>query len=394
MTNKPVAWLRSKTRARLPGRTLRLRLTLVYSGLFLLCGAVLLTVTYVLFERATDVSNGKGPPIQFPVRQLHNPALIRQAGLSRAADLHQLLVDSGVALAVLAVVALLLGWFVAGRVLRPLRTITATARRISASNLGERLNLGGPNDELKELGDTFDELLGRLQRSWESQRQFISNVSHELRSPLTRLRLQAEIAATDSEATVGSLQAGYTAVIAAAQQQEELIAALLSLARGQRGLGRKETFDLAPIAYGALQAQRQQAEGRGLHVSTAFKPATVGGDHRLIAQLICNLVDNAIAHNTVGGEVHLATATEAGHALIVVSNDGVVIPTTELRRLFRPFERLEPGRRHHKTGHGLGLSIVDAIATAHGAVITARSRPEGGLAVEVAFPGAPVQSLG
>jgi signal transduction histidine kinase len=388
MTSRTRAWLRPKARAHLPGRTLRVRLTLVYGGLFLLCGVVLLAVTYVLFDRATDVTKGEGPPVQYPAGRLHAPGLIKRAAVSQAADLHQLLVSSAIALAIIAVVALVLGWFVAGRMLRPLRTITVTARRISASNLGERLNLSGPNDELKELGDTFDELLGRLQRSWESQRQFISNVSHELRSPLTRLRLQAELAATDNEATVESLQAGYTAVVAAAQQQEELIAALLSLARGQRGLERKETFDLAPIAHHVLHAERQQAERRGLHVSTEIKPAIVGGDHRLVEQLIRNLVENAILHNTVGGEVHLATATEAGQAVIAVSNDGPVIPSTDLGRLFRPFERLEPGRRHHKTGHGLGLSIVDAIATAHGAVITARSRLGGGLSVEVTFPGA------
>lgn len=397
MTSRFVAWLRPKVGIHLPGRTLRVRLTLVYCGLFLLCGTVLLAVTYVLFDRATAGPQDGRPSSQLPVPRFDHRASKQGAEairtVTRTADLHQLLVSSTIALTILAAVALLLGWVVAGRMLRPLRTITATARRISASNLHERLSLSGPNDELKELGDTFDDLLGRLQRSWDSQRQFISNVSHELRSPVTRLRLQAEIAATDGKATVESLQTGYTAVIAAAQQQEELIAALLSLARGQRGLDHSETFDLAPIAHRVLDAQRQQAEERALHINTNINTAIVGGDSRLIEQLIRNLLDNAILHNTAGGELHIATATEAGNGVLVVFNDGPIIPTTELERLFRPFERLEPGRRHNNNGHGLGLSIVDSIATAHGATIGAHSRPEGGLSVEITFPRATSTAL-
>jgi signal transduction histidine kinase len=386
MTNSLLSRLRSRVAAHPASRTLRVRLTLVYGGLFLVCGVVLLAITYVLFEQATDVSEGKGPPVQYPVEQRPDQALRRGAELTRAAVLHHLLVDSAIALAIVTVIALGLGWIVAGRILRPLRTITAAARRISASNLHERLSLSGPNDELKELGDTFDDLLARLQRSWDSQRQFISNVSHELRSPVTRLRLQAEIAATDSDATVASLQTGYAAVIAAAQHQEELIAALLSLAKGQRGLDHTETVDLAPIARDILHAQRPHAERRRLRITTDITPAIVDGDPRLVEQLIRNLVDNAILHNIDGGAIQLTTATNADLGVIAVASDGPTIPTTELDRLFRPFERLEPGRRHHKTGHGLGLSIVEAIATAHGAVITARARPAGGLCIEVAFP--------
>jgi signal transduction histidine kinase len=277
--------------------------------------------------------------------------------------------------------------------LRPVRTITATARRISASNLHERLDLSGPDDELKELGDTFDQLLERLERSWDSQRQFVANVSHELRSPLTRLRLHADIAATDPEATVESLQSGYQEVIAATREQEEVIAALLSLAKGQRGLDHTETIDLAAITHDVLLAELQQAEYRQVHIEADIQPAAVSGDTRLIGQLIQNLVGNAILHNIVGGDIHVATATREGEAVLAVSNDGPSIPTSELERLFRPFERLEQGRRHHQSGHGLGLSIVEAVATAHGAVITARSRPQGGLSIEITFPqanGAPI----
>ena len=386
MTNGPAFSLRAKARIHLSGGTVRVRLTLVYGGLFLVCGAVLLAVTYVLFERLTNISKGEGPPIQYPVRRFPDSTLLKGAGASRAAVLHQLLVSSSIALAVLAVVALALGWYVAGRMLRPLRTITATARRISATNLDERLSLPGPKDELKELGDTIDELLGRLQRSWSSQRQFVANVSHELRSPLTRLRLQADLATTDPEATVESLQAGYQTVIATTQQQEELIAALLPLAKGQRGVDQKEPVDLCSIAQDVLRAQRPFAERCGLRITGDISPATISGDPRLINQLVSNLLDNAIVHNTPGGMIDLATTTEAGNGVVSVSNDGPMIPPTELERLFRPFERLEPGRRHHKNGQGLGLSIVDAIADAHGASITSRSRPQGGLSIEVTFP--------
>lgn len=401
MTARALAWLRFKPIVRLPGRTVRIRLTLVYGGLFLVSGAALLAVTYVLFERATGTENAakmipEGHPVGHVIPGLPSTTLTPKVvpigpkalgeQIKRASDLHQLLINSAIALAIVTVVALVLGWFVAGRILRPLRTMTSAARRISASNLHERLDLHGPNDELKELGDTFDELLNRLQRSWDSQRQFVANVSHELRSPLTRLRLQADIAATDPEATVESLRSGYQAVIAATQQQEELIAALLHLARGQRGLDHQETVDLASIAVDVLHAQRQQTEQHEVHVTTDISPAAVGGDRLLIEQLVRNLFENAILHNAPGGEIHVTTAAHDRQAVLTVSNDGPVIPPTEVERLFRPFERLEPGRRHHKTGHGLGLSIVEAIATAHGATITARSRPQGGLSIDIAFP--------
>jgi signal transduction histidine kinase len=373
----------------------RIRLTLLSGGLFLFTGAALLTCTYLLVQWSTAIRNTS---LKTALKSLPGsphkevaPASATTASVQHAVDLHHLLIDSEVALGLLAVLAVLLGWFVAGRMLRPLRIITATARRISAGNLHERLSLNGPNDEIKELGDTFDELLGRLQRSWDTQRQFISNVSHELRSPLTRLRLQAELMATDGEATVATLQAGYAAVIAAAQRQEELIAALLSLARGQHGLAYKDAVDLAPIARAVLRAESQQAEQRTLHINTEIEPAVVSGDPGLLEQLIRNLIDNAINHNTSGGEVHFATTTNDGNAVVSVSNDGPLIPPTQLDRLFRPFERLEPGRRHHKNGHGLGLSIVQAIATAHGAIITPCCRPEGGLCVEITFP--PIMDL-
>lgn len=402
MTTGPRSQRHARARIHLPARTVRLRLTLVYGGLFLVSGAALLAVTYVLFERATTVGGSAsvrvdaGHPVSGTILSLPTnslPPKVVSLGpkalgeqIKRSSDLHQLLVNSAVALAVVTVVALVLGWFVAGRILRPLRTMTATARRISATSLHERLDLHGPDDELKELGDTFDELLGRLERSWESQRQFVANVSHELRSPLTRLRLQADLVATDPEATVESLQAGYRAIADATEQQEELIAALLSFAKGQRGLDRHETLNLGTMVHDVLEAQCPQADQRHLRIETDLKPAMVDGDPRLIEQLVQNLVDNAIVHNIVGGHIHVATMSLGDAAVLAITNDGPIIPRTELERLFRPFERLEAGRLHRETGHGMGLAIVEAIATAHDAAITADSRPQGGLSIEIAFP--------
>ena len=263
---------------RLPRRTVRLRLTLLYGGLFLLSGAILLAVTYVLVVSATDgvifrgqngsqgfisgphngtAANGGGQPPELQTsgrgsggltpNQLQAQArkLEAQAAHQHAAELHQLLIQSGLALTGMAVLSIGLGWLVAGRVLRPLRTITAAAREISATNLHERLALGGPDDELKELGNTFDGLLARLEASFSAQRQFVANASHELRTPLARQRILSQVALADPDATAETLRAAHERVLAAGAQQEQLIEALLTLARGQAGLGTREPFDLA-----------------------------------------------------------------------------------------------------------------------------------------------------
>lgn len=331
------------------GRSLRIRLTLVYCGLFLLCGVILLGITYLLFEQVTaPVAKGGSPTNQYPLGQHPDPGLGNGSGLTRDAVLQHLLADSAIALGIVTVIALVLGWFVAGRILRPLRTITATVRRISATNLHETLALGGTNDELKELGDTFDELLERLQRSWELQRQFIANVSHELRSLVTRPRLQAEIAATNSHATVESLQAGYSTIVDTAQAQEGLIAALLTLAKGQRGLDHAHSVDLASLARHILDKQQASAQPRGLYLTTDISPATVDGDSRLVEQLIGNLIDNAVIHNIDGGDIHLSTTTDVGRGILVVeatieaafwrhpSPSGVIPPLSRCQSHRRP----------------------------------------------------------
>jgi len=320
----PRGWLR------LPRRTVRLRLTLVYGCLFLLSGAALLAITYLLVSRSLPTGPVTGQAAASPLLtpggvssgQVFVQARAGSCGLftgplgtpaqvaararqclsqQRALELNQLLTESGIALAIMTVVSIGLGWLVAGRVLRKLRTITAAARSISASSLHARLTMAGPDDELKELGDTFDGLLARLEAAFGAQRQFVANASHELRTPLARQRTLIEVALADPEPSVAALQDVCTRVLATGEQQERLIEALLTLARSQRGLDRREPIDLAAIAGEVLEARRPEAELRGLTVVTTLEPAPALGDARLTERLAANLVDNAMRHNVAHG---------------------------------------------------------------------------------------------
>ncbi len=320
--------------------------------------------------------------VQYQVRKLH-----MLATQQHSAELHQLLIMSGIALAIMAVASMGLGWLIAGRVLRPLHKITSAAREISASNLHERLALEGPDDELTELGDTIDGLLSRLESSFQSQRQFVANASHELRTPLTVERALLEVALADPDGNYGSLRAACERVLTSSEEQERLIEALLTLASSERGLERREPLDLGALTNEALGARRAEIERRGLSLSATIVSAPSLGDPRLIGRLVANLLDNALRHNVAGGHVEVMTDTRAGHAVLSVSSSGPAVPPEEVQRLFQPFRRLAPDRAGHREGHGLGLSIVRAIATAHGASVTASARTEGGLAVEVSFPG-------
>jgi signal transduction histidine kinase len=382
----------------LPRRTARLRLTALYCGLFLACGAVLLAVTYVLAERAIDPANlsglsrlkiplgafsaGAGP---FTAGRLHLLEVTLGKAIA-ATDLRQVLIQAPVALAIVTLIALVLGWVAAGRVLRPLATITAAARRISASSLNERLNLNGPDDELKALGDTLDDLFTRLEASFEAQRHFVANASHELRTPLTRERAMLQVALDDPGTTTGMWRDTAREVLASNAGQEGLIEALLTLASSQGGPGQREPVDLAAVTGEALLARRPEAGLLGLHVAAATEPADLDGDPLLIERLVANLIDNAIRHNIAGGRVEIAAGTKGGRAVLSVTNTGPVIAPAEVGRLFQPFQRLGAPRTHDQGGHGLGLSIVRAIATAHGATITARAGHGGGLAIDVTFP--------
>ena len=383
---------------RLPRRTARLRLTLLAGALFLLSGATLVAVTYLLFDHTGSGQSMHGSPSgpspsgssssqsSDSITQAHQSIAQSAATVQRASDIHHLLVDFGIALGIVAVLAVLLGWFFAGRMLRPVRTITATARRISASNLKERLSLDDADEEFKQLGDTLDDLFARLDAAFEAQQHFVANASHELRTPLTAERTLLQVALDDPHTTNATWRSTAEEVLASSDEQERLIEALLTLASSEGGLDHRERIDLAVICDDVLQRPGLDVDTHGLHVETAICSAPLDGDPRLIERLVANLLDNAIGHNVTGGHVELATTvTDRGNAVLTVTNTGAAIPPAEINRLFQPFQRLDSHRTHHKDGHGLGLSIVRAVATAHGAAITAHPRPEGGLSIEVTF---------
>jgi signal transduction histidine kinase len=317
------------------------------------------------------------------VHQVEQAGLVQAA--QRASDSHQLLVDSGIALAAVSLLAVLAGWLVAGRMLRPIRTITRAARRISSTSLHERLSLDGPHDELKELGDTLDELFARLEAAFEAQRRFVANASHELRTPLTRERALVQVSLGDPSTSDVWRSTGQE-LLTSNREQETLIDALLTLASSESGLDLYEHTDLADICRNVLPRPGPNADRLGLHIETATGPAPLEGDPRLLERLIANLVDNGISHNIADGHVQITTETLDGKAVLTVTNTGPTIPPDEVDRLFQPFQRLDARRANHKNGHGLGLSIVRAIATAHHATIASQARAEGGLSVTVSFP--------
>ena len=406
-------------RVRLPRRTVRLKLTVLYGALFLACGTALLAVTYFLVaqhlptalvgkdlitsqqQKQTAIDHaasggevcfeqtaGSEQPGPLPGAALPANGCAALLSAARSDELRQLITDSAIALAIMAAASTGLGWVVAGRVLQPLRTITTAARRISASNLYQRLALDGPDDELTDLGKTFNSLLARLEGSFTAQRQFVANASHELRTPLARQRTLVEVALRDPDPTVGSLQHTMRRVLATGEEQERLIEALLTLARSQRGLDRREVLDLAAVTAAALAATGPDAESRRVRVNASLGPAPALGDQRLAERLAANLVDNAVRHNVPGGWVEVTTGIRSGRSVLSVSNTGPVIPPEQLETLFQPFGRLEAARTS-RDGLGLGLSIVIAIADAHDADLRARPLPGGGLEVEIHFPPVP-----
>lgn len=376
---------------RLLRRTVRLRLTLLVGCLLLLSGAALLGITYLLAASefptrfATHGTLG-GLPDNGGFSTSSVPAhVMSQQAQQRAADLHQLLVQSGIALAIMAVVSVGLGWLVAGRILRPLRMMTTKTREIFEDNLHQRLDVEGPADELKELGDTIDGLLARLESAFDAQRRFVANASHELRTPLTLERSMLEVAIADPAATAESLRTTCEEVLVVSRQQETLIEALLTLARSQRGLDHRDPVDLAAVAGAVLRSRQQEMNRRGLQIRASLGPACVLGDARLIERLVTNLVDNAMHYNVPGGHVDVVTGTQSGRTVLSVVNTGPVVPADQVERLLQPFQRLTNGRRGDRNGLGLGLSIVVAIASAHGAELGATPAPGGGLDVRVDF---------
>jgi signal transduction histidine kinase len=309
----------------------------------------------------------------------------------RTADSHQLLVNSGIALAIVAILALLAGWLLAGRMLRPIRTITRTARRISSTSLHERLALGGPADELKELGDTLDDLFERLDVAFEAQRQFVASASHELRTPMTVERTLLQVALDNPDMTIETWRSTAHEVLASTEEQARLIEGLLALARGEIGLNERRPVDLATTVSTTLEELRPEIDRLGVRVVAVTKPAHLDGDPLLVERLVANLLRNAVRHNVVDGSVEVVTDVLDGSAVLRITNTGPLIAPAEVDRLFQPFQRLDPRRANYQDGHGLGLPIVRAIVTAHEAEIVALALPGGGLSVSVMF--APLKNL-
>jgi signal transduction histidine kinase len=372
---------------------------LVYGALFVVSGACLLTITYLLIlhyspaafvtvQARTEAPShttaggqlGGAPPTR---GQPTGASVVHWTGLG-----HMLIV-SGIALAIMAVISVIVGWFVAGRMLRPLRTMTVTARRISERNLHERLAVQGPSDELKDLGDTMDGLLGRLETVVDAQRQFTANASHELRTPLTLERTLLESALTHPDPSPELWRSTCERVLASGEKQARLIEALLVLAGSQQDLDHRETFDLASIAAAITRAHDQDVTTGGLTLDTTFESCFVSGDVRLVERLVSNLLQNAVRHNIKYGQVSVVVGARAGQASLRVTNTGLPIPAAQIHRLLRPFQRLGRQRSGEHDGLGLGLSIVSAIAQVHNATLTARPGPDGGLDIEVCFPEPP-----
>ncbi|GAB2596450.1 hypothetical protein Aab01nite_71710 [Paractinoplanes abujensis] len=361
--------------------TVRGRLTLVYGGLFVLAGLVLLGATAVLFSQRLPTVLAKVDTT------MPAPGVVesRQLLAERSEDtLTTLLSQGAIALVVVSAAMIALGWLVAGRMLQPLQQITATARRIADApdadrGLHERIALTGPQDEIKELADTFDVMLARLDHSFDGQRRFIASASHELRTPLTLNRTLLEVALTPETASAEVRQLG-TTLLAINDRHGRLIDGLLLLAQSERPVAERSYVDLADIV-------DHVAVSDTVKVLTEPQEATVAGNPVLLERLVQNLVENGVRHNVpTGGWVRVRTGTRLdGWVVLEVSNSGPVIPRYEVPGLFEPFHRYAT-ERLHSPGAGLGLSIVRAVARAHGGDVRADARDEGGLIVTVTLP--------
>jgi signal transduction histidine kinase len=348
---------------RFPGTSIRLRLTALYALLFGASAAVLMTLSYWLVAR-----------------HLHRtlPDDLAHDALSQL-GLQYVLAFVGTLL-----VAVALGWAVAGRALEPIKRITRAARRVSQESLDERIALSGPQDELQELARTFDAMLDRLEQSFDAQRRFIANASHELRSPLTVIRSEAEVALANPNPDPQELRQVAEVVVEATKRTEALLDGLMVLARSQQGTLRREPLDLRQVARSAAESVSREARERSVTVALDLEPAPVEGDRRLLERVIANLLENGVRYNRPGGSVSLETATRNGSSLIRVENGGPLVDPGAAGRLAEPFQRLE--RNADGRGAGLGLSIVRTVSEAHGGQLAITPRGEGGLVVEVSLP--------
>lgn len=383
--------------------SVRARIALICAGLFLATGAVLIGVTYALLDHnlpAIVSAPGVVPDatlLNLCQQNPTDPNLIAKcktayaagaaAGAQQQRDqvLSGLLLYASLSLVVLTLVAGGAGWALAGRALRPLRQVTEAARRASERNLGERLAIGGPRNELRELADTFDGMLDRLDAAFAAQRRFVANASHELRTPLTVMRTSIDVTLAKPNRTPEQLTAMAVEVRQAVAGAEALIDALLTLARSDQGRVGTEFVDLATAAEDALDAAADARRAQRIRVEPELESAETFGDRVLLERMVANLVDNAVRHNVPDGWLRISTGEDDGAVRLTVSNSGPVVPPELAPSLFEPFRRLHDriGSEH---GVGLGLSIVRAVVTTHGGQVEATAAPEGGLTVSVLLP--------
>ncbi|MCX4448185.1 sensor histidine kinase [Streptomyces sp. NPDC058369] len=378
-----------KRPAFLPHSTIRIRIALVYGGVFLVLGTALLATVNLASRAGTD-SQARAIAATAVVVQpgyaVNGPLVSRRLGPPTVYDLtdhvsdaagHQLLIWSAAALLVMTACAVGVGWWTAGRVLRPVHAMTAKARKLSEHTLHERIASSGPDDELKELGDTLDALLGRLERAFDSQRRFIANASHELRTPLATQRAAIQVGLDDP--TPEDLVRTRETLLDNNRRSERLIEGLLVLARSERGLAasEREPVDLARVV------AEESARCPGVRLDA--RPGPVRGNRLLLAQLVANLLANAVTYNVPGGSVDVSVVQAGGGVLLEVRNTGPVVDAADIPGLFEPFRRGE-GKDRMGPGSGLGLSIVRSIAVAHDGTVTAVPGPGGGLAVTVRLP--------
>jgi signal transduction histidine kinase len=381
----------------------RLRLTILYAGLFLAAGALLLGLSYGLL--ATSLPTSTSASTVTPEQQAKLAHGCQQAALAGSSDcnrvateaantatanqrdraLHDLLVFSLLGLAVMTVGSGGLGWVMAGRVLRPVSAITGAARRASERHLGERLDMQGPNDELKQLADTFDDMLERLDTAFASQRRFIADASHELRTPLTVMRTAIDVTLSKTTRSPTQLESMAAKVRRSIDRADSLVDALLTLAISEHEVTASEFVDLAALAEDALEIVAPAISQRDLNASVDLQPAETNGNPVLLERLVGNLIINAVRHNHPGGWLRVETWGTTDHSHLKVANSGDVIPGPLVATLFEPFRRIHERTNSHD-GVGLGLAIVRSIAAAHGGRVEARARHEGGFTIEVALP--------
>jgi signal transduction histidine kinase len=381
-----------------PRGTVRLRMTVLYGGLFLMSGAALLAIAsgLVVGRSSTEAAQQAAPDnestqtalaqAQREISELQSQ--LAQASSSRNNLSHELLIASLTALAIMVGVSMLLGWIFASRSLRPLRLITATARRISEDNLHERLAFNGPADELKDLADTFDGLLARLEAAFAAQRRFVANASHELRTPLATMRASLDVAMAKPGPLPPQSVLLADRLRAELDRVDELLEGLLVLARAQHGaLPNNDVVALDAVVADVVQARSAAIEAAGLSAQLAGDALMpVSGSHVMLRRMVDNVVENAIVHNQPHGWIAVATWLGQDSCRIVVENGGRVLDQAEISQLGQPFRRLGADRVGSDRGSGLGLSIVSAIAAAHGGSLDLTARPGGGLRVVITLP--------